>query len=261
MLDPIAIYSTVFSNAWPILLIIIVIIFFKSPFMKGKIGEGIVNFTNSAVLNETIYTPVKNVTLQLSDGSTTQIDHILVSKYGLFVIETKNMKGWIFGDEHQKEWTQQIFKDKYHFQNPLRQNYRHLKALEEILEVPPTALTSVIAFVGECTFKTTMPENVFRGISYTKYIKSFDQERLNPLQIRQILSKLQRKRLEQSFTTDRAHVQNLKERMEQSVVSSTDAMTCNRCGSKMVLRQNKKNGEEFYGCSNYPKCKHTAPIA
>lgn len=229
--------------------------------MKGKIGEGIVNFTNSAALDETIYTPVKNVTLQLSDGSTTQIDHILVSKYGLFVIETKNMKGWIFGGEDQKEWTQQIFKDKYRFQNPLRQNYRHLKALEEILEVPPTALTSVIAFVGECTFKTTMPENVFRGISYTKYIKSFDQERLNPLQIRQILSKLQRKRLEQSFTTDRAHVQNLKERMDQSVVSSTDAMTCNRCGSKMVLRQNKKNGEEFYGCSNYPKCKHTAPIA
>ncbi|MDD2830377.1 MAG: NERD domain-containing protein [Sulfuricurvum sp.] len=260
MLDPIAIYSTVFSNAWPIFLLIIVILFFKSPFMKGKIGEVIVNSINSATLDETIYIPIKNVTLSLKDGSTTQIDHILVSKYGLFVIETKNMKGWIGGGEDQKEWTQQIFKDKYRLQNPLRQNYRHIKALEEILEVPPTALTSVIAFVGECTFKTTMPENVFRGISYTKYIKSFDQERLNPLQIRQILSKLQRKQLEQSFTTDRTHVQNLKERMEQPVVSSTAAMTCSRCGSTMVLRQNKKNGEEFYGCSNYPKCKHTAPI-
>lgn len=261
MLDTSTLLASMFSNAWPFFLLIFVILFFKSPFMKGKIGEVIVNSINSATLDETIYIPVKNVTLSLKDGSTTQIDHILVSKYGLFVIETKNMKGWIFGDEHQKEWTQQIFKDKYHFQNPLRQNYRHLKALEEILEVSPTALTSVIAFVGECTFKTTMPENVFRGISYTKYIKSFDQERLNPVQIRQILSKLHRKRLEQSFTTDRAHVQNLKERMDQSVVSSTDAMTCNHCGSKMVLRQNKQNGEEFYGCSNYPKCKHTAPIA
>lgn len=260
MLDTSTLLASMFSNAWPFFLLAIVVLFFKSPFMKGKIGEGIVNLTNSARLDETIYTPIKNVTLFLKDGSTTQIDHILVSKYGIFVIETKNMKGWIFGGEHQKEWTQQIFKDKYSFQNPLRQNYRHLKALEEILEVPPTALTSVIAFVGECTFKTTMPENVFRGMSYTKYIKSFDQERLNPLQIRQILSKLQRKRLEQSFTTDRAHVQNLKERMEQSVVSSTDTMICNRCGSTMVLRQNKKNGEEFYGCNNYPKCKHTVPI-
>lgn len=261
MLDTSTLLSPIFSGAWPIFLLIIVILFFKSPFMKGKIGEGLVNFTNSAVLDETIYTPVKNVTLQLSDGSTTQIDHILVSKYGLFVIETKNMKGWIFGGEHQKQWTQQNFKQKHQFQNPLHQNYRHIKALEEILEVPPTALTSVIAFVGECTFKTTMPENVFRGISYTKYIKSFDQERLSLLQIRQILSKLQRKRLVQSFTTDRAHVQNLKERMEQSVVASSNAMTCSRCGSTMVLRQNKKNGEEFYGCSNYPKCKHTAPFA
>lgn len=258
MLDVSSILATVFSNIWPFFLLAIVVLFLKSPFMKGKIGEGIVNLTNSATLDETIYIPVKNVTLSLKDGSTTQIDHLLVSKYGLFVIETKNMKGWIFGGEDQKEWTQQIFKDKYHFQNPLRQNYRHLKALEEILEVPPTALTSVIAFVGECTFKTTMLENVFRGISYTKYIKSFDQERLNPVQIRQILSKLQRKRLEQSFTTDRAHIQNLKERMEQS---NTDVMACSRCGSTMLLRQNKKNGEEFYGCSNYPKCKHTAPIA
>ena len=184
-----------------------------------------------------------------------------MSKYGLFVIETKNMKGWIFGGEHQKEWTQQIFKDKYRFQNPLRQNYRHLKALEEILEVPPSALISVIAFVGECTFKTTMPGNVFRGISYIKYIKSFNQERLNPLQIRQILSKLQHKQLKQSFTTDRAHVENLKERMKQPVISSSDVIICSSCGRIMVLRQNKKNWEEFYGCSNYPKCKYTVPIA
>jgi len=261
MLDISSLLAAVFSNIWPFFLLAIVVFFFKSPFMKGKIGEGIVNLTNSVRLDESIYTPIKNVTLSLKDGSTTQIDHILVSKYGIFVIETKNMKGWIFGGEHQKEWTQQNFKEKHKFQNPLRQNYRHLKALEEILEVPSTALTSVIAFVGECTFKTTMPENVFRGISYTKYIKSFDQERLNPVQIRQILSKLQHKRLEQSFTTDRAHVQNLKERKEQSVVSSIDAMICNRCGNTMVLRQNKKNGEEFYGCSNYPKCRHTAPIA
>lgn len=225
MLDPSTLYSAMFSNAWPIFLILFAILFFKSSWMKGKIGEAIVNATNTLVLDKEIYVPVKDVTLQLSDGSTTQIDHILVSKYGLFVIETKNIKGWIFGGEHQKEWTQQIFKQKNKFQNPLNQNYRHLKALEEILEVTPSALTSVIAFVGECEFKTPMPENVFRGISYTKYIASFKAERLNPLQIRQILSKLQCKRLEQSLQTDRVHVKNLKVRME-AVSSTLDTLTC-----------------------------------
>lgn len=259
MLDPSTLFSAMFSNAWPIFLILFAILFFKSSWMKGKIGEAIVNATNTLVLDKEIYVPVKDVTLQLSDGSTTQIDHILVSKYGLFVIETKNIKGWIFGGEHQKEWTQQIFKQKNKFQNPLNQNYRHLKALEEILEITSSALTSVIAFVGECEFKTPMPENVFRGISYTKYITSFKAERLNPLQIRQILSKLQRKRLEQSFKTDRVHVENLKQRM-QTATSIPDVLTCSRCSIPMVLRKNKKNGEKFYGCSAYPKCKNTVVI-
>lgn len=254
-------YSTVFdsiiSQVWPIFLLIIVILFFKSPFMKGKIGEGIINFTNSAVLDENIYTPVKNVTLSLNDGSTTQIDHILISKYGIFVIETKNLKGWIFGGEHQNEWTQQNFKQKYKFQNPLHQNYRHTKALEEVLGLPPSAFISVIAFVGGCKFKTPMPSNVFQGISYTSYIRSFTQEKLDPLQIRQALNKLQNKRLDQSFQTDQNHIRNLKERFTKPV----DSDNCPKCGGSMVLRRNRNNGNSFYGCSNYPKCKHTVPIA
>lgn len=88
----------------------------------------------------------------------------------------------------------------------------------------------------------------------------FKEERLNPLQIRQIISKLQRKRLEQSFKTDRVHVENLKQRM-QTATSIPDVLTCSRCSSPMVLRKSKKTGEEFYGCSTYPRCKHTVPIA
>lgn len=260
MLDTSTLLSTIFSNAWPFFLLAMIFLFLKSPWIKGKIGELIVNTTNTLVLDKEVYLPVKDVTLQLSDGSTTQIDHILVSKYGIFVIETKNMKGWIFGGEHQKEWTQQIFKQKHKFQNPLNQNYRHLKAIEEILELPASSFTSIIAFVGECEFKTPMPTNVFRGISYTKYITSFKEERLNPLQIRQIISKLQRKRLEQSFKTDRAHVENLKQRM-QTITLTTDSLTCTRCNSSMILRKSKKTGEEFYGCSTYPRCKHTVSIA
>jgi len=260
MLDPLTIFSTIFTSIGWLIPIIFVILFLKAPWMKGKIGELIVNTTNALVLDKEVYVPVKNVTLQLSDGSTTQIDHILVSQYGIFIIETKNMKGWIFGGEHQKEWTQQIFKQKHKFQNPLHQNYRHLKAVEEILELPPSSFTSIIAFVGECEFKTTLPKNVFAGFSYTKYIKSFKEERLSPLQIRQTLSKLQRKRLEQSFKADRAHVENLKQRMQTAVEYAPDSPTCIRCNSSMVLRKNKKTEEKFYGCSNYPGCKHIVQI-
>lgn len=89
-------------------IVLIVVLLLKSKHIKGKTGEAIVNFTNKIRLDESIYKSVNNITIKLKDGTTTQIDHIIVSKFGIFVIETKNMKGWIFGSEHQAKWTQNI---------------------------------------------------------------------------------------------------------------------------------------------------------
>lgn len=228
--------------------------FLKSRFVKGKIGEGIVNFSNAIMLDKNVYIPIKNVTIKLADGSTTQIDHILVSVYGIFIIETKNMKGWIFGGEHQKEWTQKNYKKNYKFQNPLHQNHRHIKALEEVLELPFSKFISVIVFAGDCTFKTPMPQNVFAGASYIRYITSFKQEILSYSQIEQIINKLQDSSLKKGFKTDKIHVDNLKHRKETEALKNTTV--CSKCGSTMVLRKNRQTGEEFFGCSNYPRCKN-----
>jgi restriction system protein len=68
-------------------------------------GEFLVNTAARLFLPKDEYHLIKNVTLPTDDG-TTQIDHIIVSRYGVFVIETKNMKGWIFGSANQRTWTQ-----------------------------------------------------------------------------------------------------------------------------------------------------------
>ena len=84
-----------------------------------------------------------------SRGNTpnTQIDHVVVSIYGIFCIETKSHGGWIFGSANQKYWTQVIYKNKYRFYNPLYQNYAHIKALEDLfgqrLKAP---IVSLVAF-------------------------------------------------------------------------------------------------------------------
>ncbi len=96
--------------------------FFKTPIEKGIAGEFLVNLAINSRLYKKKYHLLKNVTLPTEDG-TTQIDHIIVLQYGIFVIETKNMKGWIFGEEHQRTWTQKIYKHTSKFQNPLHQNY------------------------------------------------------------------------------------------------------------------------------------------
>lgn len=202
---------------WWIFPIVILVLIFKTPWSKGKVGEFFVNKINDTYLDKNEYIKIKDITLKLSDGSTTQIDHVLISKYGIFVIETKNYKGWIFGNEKWKLWTQTTKKGKNTFQNPIRQNYKHIKALEEVIEelmeIGINKFIPVIVFIGECEFKTEMPKMVHRGISYIDYIKSFNEIILSNIEIQTIVNKISRRRLEVGFKTDIEHVKNLKSRM------------------------------------------------
>ena len=94
-MDFIALFSGAFAQVWYLLPLFIVVAIIKSAWFKGVIGELLVNFLLSKFLDKEQYHLIKNVTLPTDDG-TTQIDHIVVSQFGVFVIETKNMKGWIF---------------------------------------------------------------------------------------------------------------------------------------------------------------------
>lgn len=85
--------------------------FFRSPRVKGKIGEFNV-YSRLNFLNQAEYKILNNVLIYTKDGRSVQIDHIIVSVYGIFVIETKNYKGWIFGNENSENWMQVIYKEK-----------------------------------------------------------------------------------------------------------------------------------------------------
>lgn len=67
----------------------------------GKRGERNVSFNLHFLPNE--YHLFNDVYICFNDRSV-QIDHIVVSKYGIFVIETKNIKGWIFGTDTSEYW-------------------------------------------------------------------------------------------------------------------------------------------------------------
>lgn len=237
---------------WWILPILPVIAIFKSSWFKSLLGEALVRFAARLWLPSETYQLLHNVTLPTPDG-TTQIDHIFVSPFGVFVVETKNMKGWIFGSENQAQWTQTIFKHSFKFQNPLRQNYKHVKALESVLSLPPGTLHSVVVFTGDSTFKTPMPANVTRGRGYITYIKSFRESVLSESEIQRVVSQIQSGRLEPSRQTHRQHVERLKARGDPSAERK-----CPACGSSMVLRTAKRGpgaGKQFWGCSAYPKCR------
>jgi len=142
------IISQFIRNFWYLIPLLILVAILKSRWFKGIIGEFLVNISAKFLLDKNEYHLIKNVTLPTEDG-TTQIDHIIVSVYGIFVVETKNMKGWIFGKENQSTWTQKIYKHLSKFQNPLHQNYKHVKTLEQLLGLQDNQVHSLVVFVGE----------------------------------------------------------------------------------------------------------------
>jgi restriction system protein len=242
------------SAAWYLIPIFIFAIVIKSAWFKGVLGEWQVNLLIKFFLDKNYYHLIKNVTLPTDDG-TTQIDHIIVSKYGIFVVETKNMKGWIFGGENQKQWTQQIFKHKSKFQNPLHQNYKHVKTLESCLRIKSDTLFSVIIFIGDSTFKTKMPDNVRFARGGIEYIKSKTDIVLSGQEVANVINQIKSGRLERSYKTNRQHVMHVREIIEEK----SGIKSCSKCGADMVMRKatkGKNAGNDFWGCSTFPKCRN-----
>jgi hypothetical protein len=248
--------------AWYLIPIFIFAVIIKSAWFKGVLGEWQVNLLIKFFLDKNDYHLIKNVTL-LTDDGTTQIDHIIVSKYGIFVVETKNMKGWIFGSENQKQWTQQIFKHKSKFQNPLHQNYKHVKTLESLLPIEHSKNTdvifSVIIFIGDSTFKTKMPNNVTFARGGINHIKSKTDLVLSDAEVTNIIETIESGRLARGFKTNRQHVKHVQEIIEEKF----DTKSCAKCGSEMVLRKASKGKNawnEFWGCSSFPHCRNVVEV-
>ena len=220
---------------------------------KGWFGEKKATFMMWLSLDSQIYHRFHNTIIPSSNG-TTQIDHILVSRYGVFIVETKNKSGWIFGDENQAEWTQVIYGKKYQFQNPLRQTYRQKKILSQFIQVEESQVHPVIYFAGDCKFKTQLPSNVLSS-GVGSHIKGFTAEVFTPEEVSRVIAVLGQHQNE-SKTTNSDHVRSLRERHNSTT-------TCPNCGGSLKLKSAKNGiraGQQFLGCENYPRCRFTRNV-
>ena len=127
--------------------------FFKTIIDKGLYGEYL-TFLELEKLNiqKKILT---NIYVPKEDGKTTEIDLVMITETGLYVFESKNYGGWIFGSENNRNWTQTLpNKQKNKFLNPIWQNKGHVKALENTLELSDNKICkSYIVFSERCTLK------------------------------------------------------------------------------------------------------------
>ena len=218
---------------------------------KGKRGEKMVGAFLSRLPKDE-YLVINDLLLQ-GGGYSTQIDHVVVSRYGVFVIETKNYKGKIYGGENSENWTQKLQRKKFQLRNPLWQNRVHITAIKRQLEgnerIP---YYSIVAFSNRARLRVDRSLPVMHWWGIVPYIKQFTEPVLSDSSVRDIYHTLV-----SANTTDRKakreHVKSVKQKQrarDKAVASGK----CPLCGGDLVLRHGQYG--RFYGCSNYPRCKY-----
>lgn len=201
-------------------------------------------------LPEDKYSVINNLLLNNS-GYTSQVDHVVVSVYGIFVIETKTYQGIIIGGENSEQWIQNIYGHKYEFRNPILQNYGHIKSLKQALgDYKSVPFISIVAFSSQANLRVSSNIPVVYWSQILDVIRGYENPVIKESDVRRITRLLIASNTD-SKETRKDHVKNVRANVKkrQETIASGK---CPRCGGDLVLRKGKYG--PFYGCSNYPRC-------
>ena len=213
---------------------------------KGKVGEAKVDSKlNPLLFGKVEHRQINNLILIDDMGKSHQIDHIEIRQNGIFCIETKNYKGWIFGSENQDKWTQTLYNgEKHQFVNPLKQNKSHIYHMSQVLE-KKYRINSVVVMVQNNADRVDC-SNVVNLDDLKSYLKNYNDgtcysiEEMDSIYNKLLSANNQMKNKE--------HVQSIR----QTQAELREGI-CPRCGGNLIEREGKYG--KFLGCSNYPDCK------
>lgn len=234
------------------ILIIIFVNNLKKPETKGNYGEIKVSKKLDTISKEKYI--LNNIYIN-DNGKSRQIDHIVITNSGVFVIETKNFGGKIYGKESSNEWIQYIGKKGFNFKNPIHQNYGHVQAIEKILNDDSININSIIAFTRRAILKVKTYTRVLYPDEIVKYISNMNGY-LKKDKMKEIYDKINENKI-----VDPKVIKNHKDNVRHYVQYKeqiAESGKCPRCGNDLIKR-NSVNGQ-FYGCKSFPKCRYTKNI-
>ena len=224
----------------------------KSPKHRGEEGERRIADKLSAINNKdgAVGYIINDLLFKTSDGNSCQIDHVYIRKNGVWVIETKNYSGTIYGHEADAFWTQILAygNTKNSFRNPIKQNKTHIFRLSEYLGMK-NIFKSLVVFSNKADISHIQVPWVVNEYYIKDVICADTSEILTDGQIATIYSALEKLKENREIEI-REHVENIRKKKQD-----LENGICPRCGGKLVLRHGKYG--DFFGCENYPKCKFT----
>lgn len=231
-----------------ILIVLCVISKIYYPKFRGFMGEFWVKL-ELGKLPKDRYIILNNIMIKDEKG-THQIDHLVLSKFGIFVIEMKNYYGLIKGKEFDNKWCQYLGKNRSYFVNPIHQNYGHIKSLSNLLKLEDKYFISVICFSNQA--KIDVKSNIITQVDYLKGEILKYNEVLVDKDINELANIIIQNNIDDK-TLRKQHIKNIRIKINNDKELEKN-MICPKCGNKLVERNGKYGN--FIGCSSYPKCRY-----
>lgn len=175
---------------WWVVPVAAVLLLSKSSMFKRLMAGLTVNLRARCHLDAERYHEYRNLDI-LCHGEHVHIDYVYVSRYGIFVVNTPNSQGRIWGCKHQDLWKQKFHKSETVFRNPLLENQEYIQTLSDKLLFSPRVFFSVVVFDKNCRFKTVMPDNVMEYGDFADYIAQYDEPILTELEVSQVRKTLE----------------------------------------------------------------------
>ena len=173
---------------------------------KGTIGEDEIDGILQR-LNPDNYIVLRNLVL-LNNNSTHQIDHVVVSNYGIFVIETKNYSGFVKGSDKYNKWIQFFGRKKYFFLNPVIQNKGHIKAIETFFPEYSSYFIPIVCFTDKTRLSVKSNNIVINSSQLLYTIYNYRTEVLIP-DINEVAQNLKNISLDNMNGIEQDHLNNV----------------------------------------------------
>ncbi|HET7627138.1 MAG TPA: nuclease-related domain-containing protein [Bacillales bacterium] len=234
---------------------------------KGELGEYKIDIQLAQLPKDCEFISDLMIKNAKSRSGFSQVDHVIVTPFGLFVIETKNYQGKIYGNRERKKWR---INGKFEMYNPFLQNFGHIKAIQALLpEYKDVAYISIVSFTKRCTFAVDPELRKIQSnelIVYDTELSEFIQRKLvlmpklgiepclSSEAIKDILERLTKANITDSSARE-THIAKIKDKIEKTNTAAKPSRKgkCKTCGKgvsekveKFCLSQKQRFGGNIY---------------